>query len=58
MKKNEKEEKIRFGFDLPSGKRKYLIFPNNITFSEMEKAAFSKLSLNTKSTRILNLPNI
>ena len=56
MKKNEKEEKIRFGFFLPSGKIKYLIFPNNITFSEMEKAAFSKLSLNTKSTRILDLP--
>ena len=56
MKKNEKEEKIQFRFDLPSGKRKYLIFPNNITFSEMEKAAFSKLSLNTKSTMILNLP--
>ena len=56
MKKNEKEEKIQFGFEFPSGKRKYLRFPNNITFSEMEKAAFSKLSLNTKSTRILNLP--
>ena len=56
MKKNEKEEKIRFGFNFPSGERKFLLFPNNITFSEMEKAAFSKLSLNTKSTRILDLP--
>ena len=56
MKKYEKEEKIQLLFRLPSGNSRVLLFPNNISASEMEKAAFSKLSLNTKSTRILDLP--
>ena len=55
MKKYEKEEKIRIIFTLPSGDRKLLLFPNNISASEMTKAAFSKFSLNSKSTRIRNL---
>ena len=55
MKKYEKEKKIRIIFTLPSGDRKLLLFPNNISASEMEKAALSKFSLNSKSTRILDL---
>ena len=52
MKKYEKEEKIQLFFRLPSGNSRVLLFPNNISASEMEKAALSKFSLNSKSTRI------
>ena len=58
MKIHEKEEKILFGFDLPSGIRKNLLFPKNISVSEMIKAAFSKLSLNSKNTRICNMKSL
>ena len=58
LKKNEKEKKIQIGFIIPSGKYRYLLFPENITISEMIKAALSKLSLNSKSVHIIDLnPN-
>ena len=57
LKKNENEEKIQIGFILPSNKKRYLLFPNNITISEMVKAALSKLFLNSKSAHIIDLPN-
>lgn len=55
MKKYENVEKKQFIFDdLINTKKGILIeFPKNITISEMKKAAFSKLLLNSKSSRIL-----
>jgi len=52
MEKNKNYEKIRFCFQIPSGGKRQLLFPKNITVSEMIKGAFSKLLLNPKSSRI------
>ena len=55
MKKYEKEEKIQKGFKISSGHFRQILLPINITVSEMEKAVFSKLSLNSKSAYIIGL---
>ena len=54
MKKNENYEKVYFHFKIHglNEKIKKIQFPKNITVSEMMKGAFSKLLLNSKSSKI------
>ena len=55
MKKHENENKISFIFRLLNMndiQPKIIEFPKNITYTEMVKATFSKLLLNSKSIRI------
>ena len=52
MEKNKNYEKIQFCFQIPSGEKRPILFPKNITVSEMIKGAFSKLLLNQKNFRI------
>ena len=55
MKKNENYEKVYFHFNIHDGLNeniKKIQFPKNITVFEMMKGAFSKLLLNSKSSKI------
>ena len=54
MEKNKNYEIIHFQFKI-NGKSSFINFPKNITVSEMMKGAFSKLLLNSKSSRVVNL---
>ena len=54
MKKNENYEKVHFQFKF-NGNYSIINFPKNITASEMMKGTLSKLLLNSKSSRIIEL---
>ena len=56
MEKNKNYERISFYFKI-QGKINKVQFPKNITVSEMVKATFSKLLLNSKSSRIDGVDN-
>ena len=57
MKKHENAEKKNLRFNIVNENSKIIEFPKNITVSEMMKAAFSKLLLNSKSSRMLGIPS-
>ena len=54
MNKNQNFQRIKYFFKV-NGELKAIEFPKNIKVSEMVKAAFSKLKLNSLSTRIDNI---
>ena len=54
IEKNKNYEKMHFQFKI-NGKSSNINFPKNITVSEMMKGALSKLLLNSKSSRFVNL---